>query len=587
MAVAGVINIITKRPKDGAGEFTASVGTQHTSTLALSKNFVASEALSFNFSIDEYKTAGYQTTPDQYLWRFPNKKPNSAKDTNFQFTTYFKPTKDLDGFLRLGQHIQDQNIGYQHGSNEQYNPDISAGLTKELNKNSNVAAKYWTQYVNFEKYNGNTCYEQAGGNSCVTSTTVTPANVTNNVVEYYTQYGSQRYHEQGSSVIYTKAMDGVWNSLQLGADYRHLSAIDTEYFYGTPTTPSNPQVLSASTYGQGKQTFKGIFAQAKIAPVKKLEVTLSTRFDSWVNSDRINTLTKASTTSGSPVPDSKKSALNPSVGLLYLLNDQVSLRGAAYRAFRAPGFNNTTRSFGATGTTVANPDLAPETMTGWELGGDYRTSTVSFGATYFLNNIKDMIATYKINSATGAPQQVLNLCSSSIVTPDLSNCGGSASYYTNNQNGRSRGIELVGNWKSSTTLTWDATYTHTNTYLTSKAATISTPLNVQLVGVPKDVASLSITWKPIDKLRTYAQLYYIGPMFIDETTTPGVNYRQGGSSIVNSSATYAVDKNTDVFFGVVNLFNKSYQESAYTVTQPWTQTLSMPRAVNVGLKARF
>jgi iron complex outermembrane receptor protein len=587
MAVGGVVNIITKRPKDGAGEFTASVGMQHSSTLALSKNFVASEALSFNFSIDEFKTHGYQTTPDQYLWRFPEKQPNSAKDTNFQLTTYFKPSADLNGFLRLGQHIQDQNIGYQYGSNEQYNPDISAGLTKELDKSSDVTARYWAQYVNFEKYNGNTCYEQASGTSCVTSSTVTPAQVTNNVVQYYTQYGSQRYHEQGSSVTFSKTMDRMWNSVQVGVDYRHLSAIDTEYFYSTPTSPSNPQTLSASTYGQGEQTFKGIFAQTKLTPVQPLEVTLSARYDSWVNDNRINTLTKASTTAGGPVADSKKSALNPSIGLLYLLNDQVSLRGAAYRAFRAPGFNNTTRSYGANGTTVANPDLAPETMTGWELGGDYRTGALSFGATYFLNNISDMIAAYKINSAAGAPQQVLNLCSSSTVTPNLSNCGGSASYYTNNQNGRSRGIELTGNWKTSTTLTWDASYTHTNTYLTSKAAAISTPLNVQLVAVPKDVASLGATWKPFDKLRTYAQLYYIGPMYIDETSTPGVNYRQGGSSIVNSSATYAVDKNMDVFLGLVNLFNKTYQESAYTVTQPWTQTLSMPRSVNVGLKARF
>jgi outer membrane receptor protein involved in Fe transport len=136
-------------------------------------------------------------------------------------------------------------------------------------------------------------------------------------------------------------------------------------------------------------------------------------------------------------------------------------------------------------------------------------------------------------------------------------------------------------------LTWDASYTHTNTFLTSKAAAITTPLGVQLVAVPKDVASIGATWKPFDKLSTYAQLYYIGPIYTDETTTPGVYYRQGGSTIVNGSAKYAVSKIVDVSFGIANLFNKAYQESAYSVTQPWTQTLSMPRTLNVGLKARF
>lgn len=589
MAVGGVVNIITKHPKTDSGDVTASIGSYRTSNVAVSKNVMASDAVSFNFAVDEYKTRGYQTTPEQYLWRFPNKQPTSAKDTNFQFTTYFKPSNDLNGFLRFGQHIQDQNIGYQHGSNEQYNSDISAGLTKDLDKTSSVEAKFWAQYVNFEKYNGSTCYEQVSGTSCVTSTTVTPGTVTNNVVEYYTQYGSQRYHEQGSSVTYSKAMDGTWNNFQFGMDYRHLSAKDTEYFYATPTTPTNPQVLSASTYGQGDQTFKGIFAQAKATPLQALEVTLSTRLDTWMNNNRINTLTKASTgtTAGGQVPDSHKSALNPSLGMLYQLDERTSLRGAAYKAFRAPGFNNTTRSYGATGTTVANPDLAPETMTGWELGGDYRANALSIGATYFVNNIRDMIATYRITSAAGAPQQVLNLCSSSTVTPNLANCGGSASFYTNDQNGRSRGLELVGNWKSTEQLIWDASYTHTNTYLTSKSPAITTPLGVQLVAIPKDVASVGLTWKPIGKLRTYAQLYYIGPMYIDETTTPGVYYRQGGSSIVNSSATYTVNKTTEVFFGVINLFNKSYQESAYAANQPWTQTLSSPRTLNVGLKAQF
>ena len=54
MAVAGVVNIVTKRPIDGSGEASAGIGSRGNAKLALSKNLVVSDALSFNFIADRF-----------------------------------------------------------------------------------------------------------------------------------------------------------------------------------------------------------------------------------------------------------------------------------------------------------------------------------------------------------------------------------------------------------------------------------------------------------------------------------------------------------------------------------------------------
>ena len=117
-----------------------------------------------------------------------------------------------------------------------------------------------------------------------------------------------------------------------------------------------------------------------------------------------------------------------------------------------------TRSYGTgTGTNLANPDLGTEDMTGWELGTDYNKGGLSVGATYFLYNIKNMIATYRVNATDpDIPAPVIAICGAPAGAPlRFPNCNTSATalatsvnYYTNDQNGQSHGLELTGTWKA-------------------------------------------------------------------------------------------------------------------------------------------
>lgn len=587
MAVAGMVNIVTKRPTDHAGVVTVGGGNHGTASLSWSQDLPVSDALALNLAVNQYRTDGYITTPPMYRWKFPLQQATSARDTNVVLSAYFQLTDDLQGFLRLGQHVQDQRIGYQHGRNLQKNPDGALGLDRRIGNDGSLSWRAWAQDVHFTKYNGATCYYQATG-ICQNSNTKNQT-ISDEVVEYYTQYGDQHYHEQGSSLTWSRSFNAFFNSLQVGASYRHLSAKDAESFFATPSDPEVPQVPNATGYGQGAQTFGGAFVQAKISPLAPLQLTFSGRYDSWRNTDQVHTLAKASTgvLSGGALPSSSKSAFNPGLGLHYDLSNDWSLRGAAYKAFRAPGFNNTTRSYGVGPTTVANPNLGPETMTGWEAGSDYRGYVLTLGATYFRYDIKDMIATYRLTSATGAPQPVLSLCSSSASSPNFDNCGGSANYYTNDQNGQSHGVELNGSWKVAAGLKLGAYFTWTNTYLTSEAPAITTPLDVQLVGIPKKKGSLDATWNPTPRLTLYGQMLYIGPLYLDETTTRGRHYGQGGNVIYNASASYALNDAIDFSLDLTNIFDRTYSENAYAITQPWSRTLGMPRTFFLSATVKY
>jgi outer membrane receptor protein involved in Fe transport len=68
------------------------------------------------------------------------------------------------------------------------------------------------------------------------------------------------------------------------------------------------------------------------------------------------------------------------------------LRVSAYRAFRVPTLNELYRDFRAgNAVTLPNPNLLPETLTGVEVGVDWRNRNTGFSATAFNNSLGDLI----------------------------------------------------------------------------------------------------------------------------------------------------------------------------------------------------
>ena len=588
MAVAGVINVVTKRVTESGGELNASASYWGSRSAAATLDHVINEQLSVRLSADQLQSNGYQVTPTEHLWRFPQKNPANARNSNVQLTTQWRGDAGLSAWLRLGYHVQDQDISYVYGSNLQRSPDAAAGLTQAWRNGSQLQANAWAQYVGFEKYNGASCYFQDSGTRCPSTTTVTLNQVNSNVLQYYTQYGSLKYREQGGSLAYSLPLSGIWQSMQLGSDVRRLSASDNETFYAAPTVFAAPQGnLGSTTAGAGTQTFSGVFAQLTLKPLPTVSLQLSARQDSYRSTGRNNTRTTANgTVTGGPIADSSQSAFDPSASLRWTVMPQWDLRAAAYRAFRAPGFNNTMRTFGASTPTIANPDLQSEKLQAWELGSDLHIGALTLGATYFVYDIKNQIATFRVNSYATAPELVRNICSLG-GGANLTLCGGSANFYTNDQDGRSKGLELQADWALNDQLQVAAHYTHTAATLVRRGAIVTDPLGVQLVGTPMDVGQLQLRWQATPDLQSQLSLRYIGRMPIDTTSVTGTAFYQGSNTVLDASFNYRYSKQLDVWLRGANLLDRRYSENGYTYTQPFNRTLSAPRTLQLGLRLRL
>ena len=575
LAVAGVVNVITRRPIDDAAQLDVSRQSMNTTSAALSKNFAFSDGLALRVSGDVLRTAGYQTTPDALLSALPGKGASSAKNGNVQAAAYYTPGGAWSGFARVGYHETNEDVGgYRFGANVQKSPDASFGLTGDLSDRARIEARAWGQYVRFDKSNGAACYLAAAAN-CNTTSVASP------LVQYANSRDDNPYRELGASTILSLSdMPGL-ASVQAGVDFRTVGGEDRATTYNRPTSGD---VASASVnrtnFGRGTQRFGGAFGQIRVSPLPKLEATLSLRYDYWTNASGVSEMTRysngvAGTTLGGPVADAHRASVNPSVGLRYDAASWLSLRGAGYRAFRAPGLNNLYRTFSSTTSiTIANPDLRPETLTGGELGLDLRSSRASLGATAFRYDTRALIASYKIPNAASAPDAVVAICG-----PTLSNCPASVNFNTNGQDATSRGLELVGAWHPARALDLDAGYTYTDSHYT--AATTGDPIDVQLGAIPKNVGTLGAAWRATDRWTSRLGLRRNDAMYLDVNHT----IPQPAFTVVNVSTSYQVSRALELYGSIVNLTDARYADNA-TTSAPG-QILGMLRSFTSGVRLRF
>jgi outer membrane receptor protein involved in Fe transport len=89
---------------------------------------------------------------------------------------------------------------------------------------------------------------------------------------------------------------------------------------------------------------------------------------------------------------------SPSGGLTADIRN-LRLRASAYRAFRAPTLNELYRDFRVGNTlTRANSALLPESLHGYEAGGDLRFRRATLSATAFRSELRDLIANVTLAS---------------------------------------------------------------------------------------------------------------------------------------------------------------------------------------------
>ena len=576
LAVAGGVNIITKKPFDNSATLDLNRQSMNTTNAALSKSFVVGSSLGIRVSGDLLKTDGYQTTPEEFLSTVPGKSASSAQNGNAQIAAYYTPASSFSAYVRGGYHQQKEDIGgYRFGENLQKSPDGAAGFSNYFSDRVKLDGRAWGQYVDFDKSNGAACFSVTPTN-CSTS----PAS-SGVLTQYANSHDDNPYREFGASTMLSLSDMLKFASIQTGADFRTVGGEDRATTYNRPTTTDVSSATIIRTYfGRGTQHFAGVFGQFRATPLPRLETTLSLRYDYWTNTNGVASLSLFScgfpgVPLGGAVADSHEGSFNPSLSARFDATSKLSLRGAAYKAFRAPGLNNLYRSFSSTTSiTIANANLKPETLRGGEVGADFRLSNGSIGATYFRYDTKNLIASYKIPNAAAAPAEVTAICGA-----DLSNCPATVNLNTNGQNAKSHGLEVVGNWRPMKKVDVDAGYTFTKSHYTSP--TTGDPIGAQLGAVPKHLGTLGVTWQAPPKWHTFIGARHTDAMFLDVNHT----IEQPQFTLYNASTAYQFAKQLEVYGSVTNLTNEKYSDNS--TTSAAGQTLGMLRSFTTGVRLKF
>ncbi len=564
--LGGVININTKTPKNSSQDVSANYGTYATGNVAASKDIIVSDGMQMRFSADYFSSDGYQNyatiSPGS-----PNNVKNgmgtdAVKSSNVRLQNYFKPTQDTTGFLKFGYStMADLSTNYAIAPNLIQMADIAAGSTTQLDVDKKTQVNVYYQNTNF--------YKQSGSTSSTGSNKNQP---------YINANYTDPYSTLGASGQYTHDLNAVGiDQYILGVDARNISASNQT----NNLSSTGSGAVTTVNYAQGQQNFYGLLGQLKSnASAFPLETTLGARMDLWTS--QTPSFYNAGANGANPiyqnVSNKSKTQFSPSLGLLYKATENWDLRTAAYQAFHAPSMNNTLRSYGSTsgGYFFANPNLTPETMTGYEIGTDYRWRAGFAQLTAFNNYIQNAITSY--NLSTTADQSLVNSLCASAGNPQ--GCGlGKVNYYTNQQNLLSRGIEMQYHQDINPRWAVDGGYTYTSTILTWSAT--SDPTNTQVGGVPKNMANAGVTFYPSPEASISTTVRYVGNSWMATGSLPVPAY-----AVVGMKANLQLTPQASLFASVVNLFNRQYV-TFNIASQATAYQAGMPQAITVGGRVIF
>ena len=582
--MGGVINIKTKNPTNSQQDVSASYGAFGTGNVAASKDIIASDKMQLRLSADYFSTDGYQNiatiSPAPYNNIKNGQGPASSHNSNFRMQGYFKPNSDTNGFFRMGYHtMADLSSGYSFAKNLIQETDLSGGVTTKLDSTSKVMVNLYYENTIFNKQNGST------------SSTV---GVSNNV-PYISATYQNPYSTTGGAVQYSKDIKGWLDQIVFAFDARNIGGSNLANNFNTTSIAGSSGSLISTTYAKGQQNFYGLMSEIKsVGKSIPLAATLSARIDNW-SSDIPTNYNQApgSAVVAQTASKQNKTFINPNFGLLYKLDSNWDIRSSVYKAFHAPGMNNTLRTYGSSsGWTFANPNLTPETMVGYEFGTDYRWKQGFAQLTAFNNYVQNAVQSYRLSSSSSSDVALANsLCGGSYaagknaLNTTSTTVGGvcnsqSVSYYTNSQNLLSQGIEAQYHHDLSSMWAVDLNYAYTQTKYT--VSYTSDPANKQVGGVPRNIAGGGLTFYPVPKASITTTLRYVSTSWLNTTNSLVVPTY----TIVGLRANYEVAKNTTIYASVVNLLNRQYITFG-TGSNASSYLNGMPQAFSAGARIIF
>jgi outer membrane receptor protein involved in Fe transport len=167
-----------------------------------------------------------------------------------------------------------------------------------------------------------------------------------------------------------------------------LVGVESKFIKGeTQETQLTAGRVVANTTAGGTQRVVSTFVQDTFLASERLTLVVGAHGDRWHTESKNSRYNKT------------LGAFNPRVSAAYRLDGGLSVRGSAYRGFRAPTLNELYRGFRA-GNTQTNPNeaLAPEQLTGFDAGILVTRGRVSARATGYWNVLDDVITNITVST---------------------------------------------------------------------------------------------------------------------------------------------------------------------------------------------
>ena len=317
----------------------------------------------------------------------------------------------------------------------------------------------------------------------------------------------------------------------------------------------------------------GIFFQDIFTPTPQWQVVIGGRLDYWRSFDASRVerdLQTGAITLDDTFRDRDRLAFSPRVGVLFHATDHLSVRSAFYRGFRAPTLNELFRPFRVRNDiTEANANLDPERLIGGEAGIDYAFAPNLLGRlTGFWNDLEDPIANVTIGSGPGT------------ITPcGFVPAGGVCRQRQNLDRSRVRGIEAELEYRP------HAHWMVSGSYLFNDTEVLSARSQPELEGkqiaqVPKHQFTLKLSYTNPALVNFSIQGRFVGGQFEDDLNSLELDH----FFVVDLLLSRQIMAGVEAFFGVENLFNKTYEVGK---TADGIVTIGAPVLVHGGIQVRF
>jgi outer membrane cobalamin receptor len=563
-AMGGVINILTAHPVRRTVEVKPQYGNLNSPKI----DFFGSDVwgkLGVAVEGSAFDTDGFPIVAASERGVVDNNATVNYKNINVKLD--YSPNSHVSSFLRTGDFHENRNNGKHSTTDGIGAPEandatwsfLNGGVRLDLPAGNAVQASVFS---NFETFHSNflavPATNPARGLARNTLNQTVPTKDAGGMVQWSRVFG--RYN------LVTAGSDAHWVNGE--SQENGLDAV------------TGTHVVLHRVSG-GTQRNAGAFVQDIITPLSSLTITLAARVDHFENYNAHNLENTVSagvlglpTVNNNPnLPGQTETVGTPRAGAVYHVTDRINLWADANSGFRAPTLNELYRQFKkGTTTTLANYALVPERLVGGEGGVSVVVArNVTARVTLFDNSIRNPVTNVTIATAitplTLPTGTATCTPSSSVICVQRQNVG------RTEIGGVQADVEFrLRAWRVT------AGYVH------ESASVKENPSAPALVGnllpeVPKNRGSVQVSYSNPKLVTIGFDLQGIGAQFDDDLNTPSRLMPAYGTA--NLTASRAIVRNFDVFFGVQNMFNQTY------VVATLPTTIGSPRLFNGGLRIRW